>query len=71
MSLCPFDEATPGERELAAMAAACGLVAPHERLPEALLAYGLAVVHACALIGDGYWHDDASAGQHIRAAYYP
>ncbi|MBF9265400.1 hypothetical protein [Paracidovorax cattleyae] len=60
-----------GEARIEEMAAAAGLLKPGEPIPEELLAFAFLLVHACAQIGDGYWQDDASAGQHIRAVFYP
>lgn len=70
MNPCPFD-LPPGERELVALARQAGALGPGEVMPDAWLDFAWALVHACAVIGDGYWRDDASAGQHIRAAFYP
>lgn len=68
----PAGSDTPaGERDLAALAVAAGLLRDGEPMPAALQAYSLALVHTCARIGDGYWREDASAGQHIRAVFYP
>jgi hypothetical protein len=66
-----MDALTPAEREMIQLARQCGMLGPQEDPRPELLAFALAIVHACAQIGDGYWRDDASAGQHIRAAYYP
>ncbi len=57
--------------EMAEMAVAAGLLADGETPSEQLLAYSYLLVHACAQIGDGYWREDASAGQRIRAVFYP
>lgn len=62
---------TRGEQELAELARSRGVIGPHDEPSSELLDYALAIVQACAEIGDGYWRDDASAGQHIRATYYP
>lgn len=59
-----------GQRELEALARQVGLLGSQEHAGAALLEFGWAVVHACARIGDGYWRDDASAGEHIRAVFY-
>lgn len=62
---------TPAERELVELARRCGLLGPGEEPAPELLEFALGIVQACAAIGDGYWHHDASAGQHIRAMFYP
>lgn len=71
MSPSPSDDLPAGERDLTAIARAVGLLGPQERMPPALLDFGFELVGACARIGDGYWRDDASAGQHIRAVFHP
>lgn len=62
---------SPGERELQRLACEAGLLQPGEALPDELLEFCWLIVHACAQIGDGYWREEASAGQHIRAVFYP
>ncbi|WP_416406491.1 hypothetical protein RCH27_08380 [Paracidovorax citrulli] len=71
MNPSPSDDLPAGERDLIEIAQAVGLIGPGDRLPPALLEFSLELVGACARIGDGYWCDDASAGQHIRAVFYP
>lgn len=62
---------SPGEQQLIQLARDVGLLGSDVTPPETLVLYALAIVQAYAQIGDGYWQDYASAGQHIRAAFYP
>lgn len=70
-AMCGEQDMAAGERDLRALACQAQLLQPDEPMPKGLLEFALLIVHACAQIGDGYWRDDASAGQHIRAIYYP
>jgi len=67
----PVAGTSPGERELEALASQAGLLRPGEALPDEMLEFGWLIVHACAQIGDAYWREDTSAGQHIRAVMHP
>lgn len=62
---------TPGEDDLLALALESGLLIDDPVTAAAALAFAVAVVQACADIGDGYWLDDTSAGHHIRATFIP
>lgn len=64
-------ELPAGERDLTTLAVAAGLIQTGATLTEEQLNWAYAIVYACSRIGDGYWHEESSAGAHIRAIYFP
>ncbi|MDT0137742.1 hypothetical protein [Acidovorax sp. PRC11] len=60
-----------GERAMASMAVAAGLIDEGEPMSPELQNYSYLLLHACAQIGSRYGDADANAGDHIRAVFYP
>lgn len=67
-SSCPLSD---GERAMASMAVAAGLIDEGAPMPPELQNYSYLLLQACAKIGSGYGDADANAGDHIRAIFYP
>lgn len=60
-----------GERAMASMAVAAGLILDGQPISPELQRYSYLLLHACVQIGSRYGNLDANAGDHIRAVFYP